>query len=89
MAINRHGGFTWFYLAAACVSVAAGAVLARHWGALGMAGAAFALELVMIVQVWLLALRLKMFDAQGLREAWTGLRGELRRRGLVAKDRKL
>lgn len=86
MAINRHAGFTWFYLFAAALSIGAGAVLVREAGALGMAWAALALELAMIVRVWRLARQLGMIDPTELRAAVGALRGELRERGASAKD---
>ncbi|MFM5918471.1 MAG: lipopolysaccharide biosynthesis protein [Novosphingobium sp.] len=80
LAINRHASFTYFFLAASLASVAIGAMLVKPYGALGMAWALLALELVMIVQVWLAARRLGMVSREKLRGGASGLIAELRLR---------
>ncbi len=80
LAINRHASFTYFYLAATLACVAVGAMLVKPYGALGMAWALFALEVIMIVQVWLAAGRLGMVSREKLRSGAAGLIAELRHR---------
>ena len=80
LAINRHASFTYFYLIAALVSVAAGAVLVGRSGALGMAWAMLGLELAMIVQVWMAAWRLNIVSGERLRRGTRTLIAELRHR---------
>ncbi|MFM5895061.1 MAG: lipopolysaccharide biosynthesis protein [Novosphingobium sp.] len=80
LAINRHASFTYFFLAASVVCVAVGALLVKPYGAIGMAWALFALEVIMIVQVWLAARRLGMVSREKLRSGAAGLIAELRHR---------
>ena len=80
LAINRHAAFTYFFLAASLASVAVGALLVKPYGAIGMAWALFALEVIMIVQVWATAWRLGMVSREKLRAGASGLIAELRHR---------
>ena len=80
LAINRHASFSYFYLIAALVSVAAGAVMVDQSGALGMAWAMLGLELVMVMQVWAAAWRLNIVSGERLRRGARTLLAELRQR---------
>lgn len=85
LAVNRHGSFTWFYLGMAVASLGLGALLAVGLGALGMALAVLALELVMIWKVWRAALQMGMVDRAVLAGGFSALREELRNRDLQTK----
>ena len=76
LAVNRHAAFTWFYFAASCVTVAAGAIGVTHFGATGMGAALAIQEFTMVIWVWRLAARDGMLSRTGLMQA----AGELRRR---------
>ena len=80
LAVNRHASWTYFFLAASVVSVAAGAVLVGRMGALGMAWALFGLEVVMIFQVWIVAWRHGTVSSERLRMGASTLIAELRHR---------
>jgi O-antigen/teichoic acid export membrane protein len=85
LAINRHGAFAYFYLAAACIAVGLGTALTATFGATGMAGAMVVLEAVMVVQIWALAQRLGLCSRSELRAALRELPAELRRRTGLGK----
>jgi O-antigen/teichoic acid export membrane protein len=78
MAVNRHGSFTYFFLAASLACVGLGAALAQTSGALGMAWALLLLEILMVVWVWRLALQLDIVERHALTAAWHEIRGGLR-----------
>lgn len=82
LAVNRHASFTYFYLVASVVSVAAGALLVGQMGAIGMAWAMLGLEVAMIFQVWTAAMRQGVVSADNLR---TGI-AELRQRRVSLGD---
>ena len=86
LAINRHASFTYFYLGAAFVSLAAGALLVQRMGALGMAWAMLALELAMILQVWIAAWRQGIVSGEKLRAGLQTLIAELRHRRTSLDD---
>ncbi|MDL2353502.1 MAG: hypothetical protein QFC78_11740 [Pseudomonadota bacterium] len=86
LAVNRHASFTYFYLVAAVVGVAAGAVLVGKMGAVGMAWAMLALELAMIVQVWSAAWRQGVVSSEKLRLGVRTLIAELRHRRTSLDD---
>ena len=85
LAINRHGSWTYVYLIAAVVSIAAGIPLVAAMGALGMAWALLAQELVMMVWVWSMASRLGLVSWAELRSGTGGLIAELRARQTSVK----
>ena len=85
LAINRHGSWTYIYLIAAVVSIAAGIPLVAALGALGMAWALLAQELVMMVWVWSVASRLGLVSWAELRGGASTLIAELRARQTSVK----
>jgi O-antigen/teichoic acid export membrane protein len=78
LAVNRHASFTYFFLFASLVSVAAGALLVSRMGALGMAWAMLGLEVAMIFQVWAVAWRQGVVSGNNLRTGTGTLIAELR-----------
>lgn len=86
LAINRHASWTYIYLIAALVSLAVGIPLVASMGALGMAWALLAQELVMIVWVWRVASRFDLVSMAQLRSAARALIAELRAQQTSLKE---
>lgn len=86
LSVNRHGLYTYHFLVAAALSVALGALLVKDMGALGMAWALLALELVMVFRTWQVARRLGMLGRADLRAASRNLIAELRAGRTSLKD---
>ena len=86
LAINRHGSWTYAYLVAAAISIAVGIPLVASMGALGMAWALLAQELVMMVWVWRVASRFGLVSPAQLRSAAHALIAELRARRTSVKE---
>ena len=86
LAVNRHASFTYSFLIASIISVAAGVILVGRMGALGMAWAMLGLEIAMIFQVWAAARRQGMVSRTKLRSAARGLIAELRARRTSLND---
>ena len=79
MAINRHAGFTYFFVISAALAIGLGALLQRRWGINGMAGALVLQEAAMVVCVWRLAARIGVLP-QGVGPAAWRYGAELLRR---------
>ena len=86
LAINRHGSWTYAYLAAAAISIVVGIPLVASMGALGMAWALLAQELVMAVWVWRVASRFGLVSPAQLRSAAHALIAELRARRISLEE---
>lgn len=86
LSVNRHGLYTYHFLVAAALSVALGALLVTDMGALGMAWALLAMELVMVLRTWQVARRLGMLGRADLKEASRNLIAELRAGRTSLKD---
>ena len=88
LAINRHGSWTYLYLIASVVSIAVGVPMVSSMGALGMAWALLAQELVMLVWVWRVASGFDLVSMGQLRGAARALIAELHvRRNSVKEPR--
>ncbi|MDE2301563.1 MAG: lipopolysaccharide biosynthesis protein [Sphingomonadales bacterium] len=70
MALNRHAGFSYAFLASGMVAMALGWLLQHRFGIDGMAMALVAQEAAMTLCVWRLARRLDMLPPHLLRDAW-------------------
>ena len=70
MSINRHGGFTYFFLLASLLAVGVGGLLQRRIGTVGMAGALVLQEAAMIACVWQLGYRLGVVPRGTIGAAW-------------------
>lgn len=80
MALNRQASFTYFFLIASPICVGIGAQLVKPFGALGMAWALLALEVIIAGRVWWAARKLGMVSREKLRAGASGLIAELRHR---------
>ena len=60
LAVNRHAGYTWFFLGAAFAGTAGGYVAAHRFGAFGAALGVVAIEIAMVIWVWRLSLALDL-----------------------------
>jgi O-antigen/teichoic acid export membrane protein len=70
MSINHHAGFTYFFLIAAVLAVAIGALLQQRIGTIGMVAALVLQEAAMIVCVWRLGYRLGVVPRHATTAAW-------------------
>jgi len=70
MSINRHAGFTYFFLMASALAVGIGALLQQRIGTLGMVGALVLEEAAMAICVWQLAWRLGVIPRGVMVAAW-------------------
>jgi O-antigen/teichoic acid export membrane protein len=86
LSVNRHGLYTYHFLAASVLCVALGAWLVKSMGAEGMALAMLMLELVMILRIWQVARSLGMLDRTALAQARRNLIAELRAGRTSLKD---
>lgn len=77
LAINKHGLYALFYLAAAVILVAAAYPLTRLFGVAGAASAIAALDVIMLAWMFFLCRRLGFFAPAELRHSWKSIRNRL------------
>jgi O-antigen/teichoic acid export membrane protein len=70
MSINRHAGFTYFFLLSSALAVGIGALLQQRIGTVGMAGALVLQEAAMVACVWRLGYRLRVIPSGAVAASW-------------------
>jgi len=70
MAINRHAGYSYFFLASGALAMALGSVLERRFGIVGIACALVLHETVMVCWVWRLGTRVRVIPRRAIAASW-------------------
>lgn len=70
MSINRHAGFSYFFLLSGALAIAIGAVLQQRVGTIGMASALVLQEAAMVCCVWRLGYRVGVIPRDAISASW-------------------
>ncbi|MDP9056068.1 MAG: hypothetical protein M3N34_01860 [Pseudomonadota bacterium] len=85
MAINRHAGYSYFFLASGTVAMGIGILLQRRFGVVGMACALVLHETAMVNCVWRLGTRVRVIPRRAMAESWR-FSGEMLRQLRLGKE---
>jgi O-antigen/teichoic acid export membrane protein len=71
LSVNHHGGFTYFFLLSAALTIGLGTVLQHRLGTIGMVAALVLQEAAMVGWVWRLGRRIGVIPRGAIAAAWT------------------